>query len=102
MYGAKDNSIRREIALLYNYQALNRISDAIAKERKQVKLVEASPEISLEQKRQAQLRFNYITELATGYLYGKPAPVIPSDLNIDENNLNDWMEFFGQPIETRL
>jgi hypothetical protein len=93
---------QRDMALIQNHKGLNSISSSLAKLRKELKVIQSDPDKSPQQKRQAQMKFNYFTELATGYFYGKPIPKIPAELSADENELNKWIECFSSPPKKRL
>ena len=73
--------------------AMRAIADDMADLRKELRELNIKPDETAERKRQAGLRYNWMSKVAAGYLYGQPIPAAP-ELEITEAQAQDVLEYY--------
>ncbi len=92
----------RERKLVYALPAIRAIADMLSDLRRQLREIEASDKYTPRQKRLAALRLNWYERAAAGYLYGRPVPAAPKELEITEADVQDFLRYLEDRVETAM
>ncbi|HAY23451.1 MAG TPA: hypothetical protein DCY27_15080 [Desulfobacterales bacterium] len=74
--------------------AMRAIANDMAELRGELRDLNISPDVTAERKRQAGLKYNWLSKVAAGYLYGQPIPAAPPELGITEAQAQDVVGYY--------
>jgi hypothetical protein len=92
----------REARLVAAIPAMRAIADNLANLRRELREIEMDPNTTPERKRQARLRYNWISRMAAGYLYGAPVPEAPPETGFTEAHVQDYLRCYDGLVEKAI
>lgn len=92
----------REARLVAAIPAMRAIADNLANLRRELREIEMDPNTTPERKRQARLRYNWISRMAAGYLYGAPVPEAPPETGFTEAHVQDYLRHYDGLVEKAI
>jgi len=92
----------REARLVAAIPAMRAIADNLADLRRELREIEMDPNTTPERKRQARLRYNWISRRAARYLYGAPVPEAPPETGFTEAHVQDYLRCYDGLVEKAI
>ena len=83
-----------DVLLVRSWPALNAISNDLADLRAQQRDINSSEEYTPTQKRLVNIRVSWVTKVACGYLYRRPVPEPPKELDITDADIQDILNYY--------
>jgi hypothetical protein len=91
-----------EAKLVTAIPAMRAIADDLADLRRELREIEMNPDLPAERKRLARLRYNWISRMAAGFLYGVPVPGAPPETGITEAHVQDYLRYYDALVQQAI